>query len=201
MNTTALEGQIWWPLTRIKMSKQSLCASDGCILTVCGDNASRGCGCLMTHQSHMTGPQRHWFYNTTLKSSSNPHMPTSNCLRMSSAKSPVTCYTCLKHPNGAQVPLPAVSLDRAELKSKDGRTDTQRANALPSLLLHWLFRPLYAHCKLANYHGVLCYPPLPPSNRAQHTPTSPAGMGRTDSNLPVTALGRAVIKPSVLLRW
>lgn len=91
-------------------------------------------------------------------------------------------------------------LDWAELKSKEERTDTQRVNTLPSLPLFWRFRLLYAHCRLANYHGVLCYPPLPPSNRAQHTPTSPAGMGRTDSNLPVTALGRAVIKPSVLLR-
>lgn len=151
-------------------------------------------------QSHMTSPQR---CCAALKSSNNLYAWIKLAVKnyILSAKSPVTYYTCLKHHNSAQVPLPAVSLDWAELKSKEGRTDTQRVNMLPSLPLYWLFRLLYAHCRLANYHGVLFYPPLPPSNRAQNTPTSPAGMGRTDSNLPVTALGRAVIKPSVLLRW
>lgn len=33
----------------VQKSSSKLCAFDGCILTVCGDSAGRGCGCLMTH--------------------------------------------------------------------------------------------------------------------------------------------------------
>lgn len=75
----------------------------------------------------MTGPQRHWFYNTALKSSSIPIRSSQIACKknMLSVKSPVTCYTRLKRPNSVQVPLPAVSL-WAELKSKEGRTDTQK---------------------------------------------------------------------------
>lgn len=66
----------------------------------------------------MTGPQRHWFHNTALKSSSNPHTLKSSWLQEKYVKSSITWYTCLKRPNSAQVPLLTVSLDWAELKSK-----------------------------------------------------------------------------------